>query len=200
MNTFGERYVRLVLAMGQHDADYVDAYYGPQEWRPTGEKRPLGDIDADAKALQMRLAAISPGGVDELVTLRHRYLTQQLSALRTRVAMLSGTRLTFDQESKALYDAVAPTRTRQDFERVLGDCAPGALHQLLDRSRVTLLGRPHLGRRVERLHGRATQRREGDVALGRETVRGAPLSLGEGGFLRCGGDGHWESGEVSGVR
>ena len=26
-----ERYVRLVLAVGQHDADYVDAYYGPPE-------------------------------------------------------------------------------------------------------------------------------------------------------------------------
>jgi hypothetical protein len=121
MNTVAQDYVRLVLAMGQHDADYVDAYYGPPEWKPAGEKRPLGDIDTDAKALQMRLAAISPAGGDELVTLRHRYLTQQLSALRTRVAMLSGARLTFDQESKALYDAVAPTRTRQDFERVLGE-------------------------------------------------------------------------------
>ncbi len=28
-----ESYVRLVLAVGEHDADYVDAYYGPQEWR-----------------------------------------------------------------------------------------------------------------------------------------------------------------------
>ncbi len=29
MNALAERYVRLVLAMGVHDADYVDAYYGP---------------------------------------------------------------------------------------------------------------------------------------------------------------------------
>ena len=121
MNTLAQDYVRLVLAMGQHDADYVDAYYGPPEWKPTGEKRPLRDIDADAKTLQTQLAAMSPAAGDELVTLRHRYLTQQLSALRTRVAMLSGTKLTFDQESKALYDAVAPTKTRQDFERVLGE-------------------------------------------------------------------------------
>ena len=62
MNTLAQDYVRLVLAMGQHDADYVDAYYGPPEWKPTGEKRPLGDIDADATALQMRLAATSPAG------------------------------------------------------------------------------------------------------------------------------------------
>ena len=25
-----ESYVRLVLAVGQHDAGYVDAYYGPE--------------------------------------------------------------------------------------------------------------------------------------------------------------------------
>ena len=28
MNDLAERYVKLVLAMGRHDGDYVDAYYG----------------------------------------------------------------------------------------------------------------------------------------------------------------------------
>ncbi|MFZ1976510.1 MAG: hypothetical protein WAV76_01025 [Bacteroidota bacterium] len=27
-----ERYVKLVLALGLHDADTVDAYFGPSEW------------------------------------------------------------------------------------------------------------------------------------------------------------------------
>ena len=75
----------------------------------------------DATALAGAAGGDAPAAGDELEALRHRYLTQQLAALRTRVAMLSGTKLTFDQESKALYDAVAPTRTRQDFERVLGE-------------------------------------------------------------------------------
>jgi hypothetical protein len=120
MNTLAQQYVRLVLALGQHDADYVDAYYGPPEWKPAGDKRPLADIDRDAATLEAQLAA-APAAFDELEVLRHRYLSKQLASLRTRVAMLSGTKLTFDQESQALYDAVAPTRTRQDFERVLGE-------------------------------------------------------------------------------
>jgi hypothetical protein len=120
MNTLAQQYVRLVLALGQHDADYVDAYYGPPEWKPAGDKRPLADIDRDAATLEAQLAAV-PVAFDEIEVLRHRYLSKQLASLRTRVAMLSGTKLTFDQESKALYDAVAPTRTRQDFERVLGE-------------------------------------------------------------------------------
>jgi hypothetical protein len=28
-----EAYVKLVLGVGTHDPDYVDAYYGPPEWR-----------------------------------------------------------------------------------------------------------------------------------------------------------------------
>ena len=37
MNELAERYVKLVLALGQHDADYVDAYYGPDNWRIEAE-------------------------------------------------------------------------------------------------------------------------------------------------------------------
>src|SRR5258707_1335281 len=33
MNGIAESYVKLVLAVGQHDADYVDAFYGPAEWK-----------------------------------------------------------------------------------------------------------------------------------------------------------------------
>jgi hypothetical protein len=122
MNTLGERYVRLVLAMGQHDPDYVDAYYGPPEWRKQAEaeKRPLERITADAAALAQEIAdAAPPATADELAHLRHQYLTRQLEALRARAAMLTGTRLTFDEESKALYDAVAPVHTESEFAAAL---------------------------------------------------------------------------------
>ena len=122
MNTLGERYVRLVLAMGQHDPDYVDAYYGPPEWRKQAEaeKRPLERITADAAALAQEIAdAAPPATADELAHLRHQYLTRQLEALRARAAMLTGTRLTFDEESKALYDAVAPVHTESEFATAL---------------------------------------------------------------------------------
>ena len=53
MNDLAERYVKLVLALGQHDADYVDAYYGPAGWKTEVEqtKRPLADIGRDAAAV-----------------------------------------------------------------------------------------------------------------------------------------------------
>jgi hypothetical protein len=55
----------------------------------------------------------------ELWTLRWQYLTRQLAALRTRVAMLQGRKMTFDEESLALYDAVAPVKPASEFEATL---------------------------------------------------------------------------------
>jgi hypothetical protein len=138
MNSLGERYVRLVLAMGQHDADYVDAYYGPPAWKQDADaqKWSLADIRSRAEALARDIAkAALPSDADELVRLRRQYLSRQLEALRARAAMLSGTKMTFDEESKALYDAVAPRHTEGDFEKVLSDLAaklPGE-GPLLDR-------------------------------------------------------------------
>ena len=122
MNQLAERYVKLVLALGQHDADYVDAYYGPPQWRKDAEttKRSLEQIDTDAMAVQQALVAAAPGArAEEIVRLRQTYLAKQISALRTRVSMLRGQKLTFDGESKALYDAVAPTNDPATFERTV---------------------------------------------------------------------------------
>ena len=44
MDLIAEQYVKLVLTIGLYDADYVDAYYGPEEWRLG-----LADGDADAR-------------------------------------------------------------------------------------------------------------------------------------------------------
>ena len=38
MNGIAERYAHLVLALGQHDPDYVDAFYGPPEWKTQREE------------------------------------------------------------------------------------------------------------------------------------------------------------------
>jgi hypothetical protein len=122
MSNLSERYVKLVLAVGVHDADYVDAYYGPPEWRTAAaeERRSIADLDADAAAWLRELAdEVLPPGAAELERLRHRYLKTQGESLRARLRMLRGERLTFDEESAALYDAVAPVHTEEEFQGVL---------------------------------------------------------------------------------
>jgi hypothetical protein len=120
MAKVAREYVRLVLAMGQHDKDYVDAYYGPEDLKKEAEgaNLTLDAIGARVKALLTKIAAV-PTGADELGRLRHQYLQKQLSALGARVRMLNGQRLSFDEESKALYDAVAPTNSESHFQEVL---------------------------------------------------------------------------------
>jgi hypothetical protein len=144
LKTLAERYVKLVLAVGIHDSDYVDAYYGPAEWRNAveTERLPLTEIDKRAGALLAELAkapTTSPIKADqELWRLRLQYLERQLSALRARVALVGGKRMTFDEESRALYDAVAPQNTEKDFQSVLTKLeaklpGPGTLIQRYDK-------------------------------------------------------------------
>ena len=120
MNRVAERYVRLVLAVGRHDADYVDAYYGPPEWKAEAQagKRPLLEIRADANSLLSEIARIPAAGEDEMAALRRRYLARQLESLAARVEMLSGKKMSFDEESKALYDAAAPPVSEEELRRV----------------------------------------------------------------------------------
>jgi hypothetical protein len=126
MNRIAEAYVKLVLAVGQHDADYVDAYYGPLEWRTeaAAKQQPLAAIRGEAEALVADLAAHPPGsGEDEMALLRHRYLARQLQAMVARIDLLSGKKMRFDEESKALYDAVAPTHDAAFFQELLDHLA-----------------------------------------------------------------------------
>src|SRR5687767_5982092 len=50
MANISREYVRLVLAMGQHDKDYVDAYYGPEEIKREAESARL-TLDAIATSV-----------------------------------------------------------------------------------------------------------------------------------------------------
>ncbi len=121
MNPIAARYVRLALAVGAHDDGYVDAYYGPEAWRKEAEAtvRPLAEIREEADSLITALNELDVSVTDEALRLRHRYLSRQLEALSAYVGMLSGDALSFDDESRALYDAVAPTLPESHFAEVL---------------------------------------------------------------------------------
>jgi hypothetical protein len=135
MNTAAEQYVKLVLAIGEHDPDYVDAYYGPPEWKAdaAARKRTLAEIRREARQLIDSTPTIVDG--EQLTVLRSAYLRRQLTALDARARMLEGEKLTFDEESRALYDAVAPTHPASYFQATLdelGRLLPGS-GALIDR-------------------------------------------------------------------
>src|SRR5437762_6717864 len=130
MNAVAERYGHLVLALGQHDPDYVDAFYGPPEWKTQAEKekKSLDAIGVEAAELSATLAKIPDAATsgDKMLKLRREYLQKQISALAARVRMLKGEKLKFDDESRALYDAMAPTYRQSGsdpdshFDQIIG--------------------------------------------------------------------------------
>src|SRR6266576_1224710 len=123
LNAVAERYAHLVLALGQHDPDYVDAFYGPAEWKTQAEKekKSLDAVGAEAAELSTTLAKTPDAATsgDELLQLRHEYLQKQVAALAARVRMLKGEKLKFDDESRALYGAVAPTFPDSHFDQII---------------------------------------------------------------------------------
>jgi hypothetical protein len=130
MNDIAERYVKLVLQVGQHDADFVDAYYGDPSWKPTGDKALLDDLVVESRAQRGALRQVQPGAdADDLARLRWQYLDRQLAAVESRLMMLKGQKYTFDEESERLYDAQAPVKAEAEFQVVLdalGRLLPGA--------------------------------------------------------------------------
>jgi hypothetical protein len=132
MDDVARDYVRLVLSLGEHDEHYVDAYYGPEELREAAkaEAPDLATIAERAAGLRQRLAAVPADSFgEEIVELRHRYLDRQLEALQGRVRMLDGDTLSFDEESRVLYDAVSPHHPEADFlhvQEALEERLPGS--------------------------------------------------------------------------
>lgn len=125
MNNIAEDYVKLVLNIGQYDADFVDAYYGPKEWRSNLKSELKFDstafktLSSKTDELLNELESLGSYKADELETLRFRYLYKQLLACKTKIFMLNGVLLPFDEETKALYDASAPTHGDEYFQSAI---------------------------------------------------------------------------------
>lgn len=108
-----ESYVKLSLVLGQYDPDYVDAYTGPEEWKPAplpeGEDHviPAAEIATKADMLVAELDAVNAGALSDLEQRRIKFLRRHILSMKARAELVGGKKMTFDEESKALYDAVA---------------------------------------------------------------------------------------------
>lgn len=120
MDELARQYVELVLALGVHDPDAVDAYYGPAALadRAKAAARPLADVARDVDALRRRLEAVAAPEAGDAAR-RVRVLRAQVRALTARLHLRSGQALAFDDESAAVFDAVAPTHDAAHFDGLL---------------------------------------------------------------------------------
>ncbi len=109
MNSLAERYVKLILAIGEHDPNYVDAFYGPPEWK--APKRPIEQIAPEINKLSDEISRQVGGDL-----YRQNYLLVQSRAAFSRVRMLMGEKFSFDTEAEMLYEVAPPTVSLTQLE------------------------------------------------------------------------------------
>jgi hypothetical protein len=123
LNQIAKSYVKLVLAVGQYDSNYVDAFYGPKEWLTEAQsaKKSLDAIRQKALPLAAELDSLDSTHEEEILQLRHQYLKKQLSSLIARVETLGGKKLSFDEEAKAYYDVDPPSFPEEHFKKLIAE-------------------------------------------------------------------------------
>jgi hypothetical protein len=106
-------YTRIAVALGERDPDSIDYYYGPAEWVADIRENPpsLAQIRRSALALiaELRDKPATPAGGEA----QRQFLIGQLHAIASRVDLLLGAHLTFDQETEAMFGVQVPPRYDQ---------------------------------------------------------------------------------------
>lgn len=119
LDNIAESYVKLCLKIGKYDESFVDAYYGPQKWKPANETAknfPYQELKWQVNDLLHKIDEIDPQACDGIIKLRVSFLTKQLIAIGTRLDLMSGKQLPFDLEAKKLYDTQPPYEPLETFD------------------------------------------------------------------------------------
>lgn len=123
IDELAREYLFLELSMGRHDADHVDAYFGPEDIRQAAEEAalPLEEIDEHANALAEQLRSVAESAESEREAARIEGLIGRLRALTTRIAINRGEEIPFDEESRRLFGVAAPDYDARHFATILED-------------------------------------------------------------------------------
>lgn len=117
LNAIAEQYVRLVLNVGEHSNAYIDAYYGPEEWKPS-VKVSLDDLLKQSQRLSEALVKFSPIHGEEQ---RKEFLLIQLKSVSVYIRLLLGEEISFNEESLGLYDAKSPEISEKELDKALAE-------------------------------------------------------------------------------
>lgn len=121
VDKIAETYVKLVLSTGKYKKDYVDAYFGPKRIKDlaTKENLSLEEIDRQSGSILKSLEKVDISQFDAPNKYRVKYLTRMIEALQSNIAILLDKKMTFDEESQALFDATAPSYPNKKYEKIL---------------------------------------------------------------------------------
>ena len=114
-------YVHLALEIGAHEKDYIDAYFGPPEWRIEAEAHPrnISELKAEADRIQAVLGAMDIGAQQPMERRRNAWLKANVASARSRLDMIEGARFAFRDEATLLFALTPELRPLESYDPVL---------------------------------------------------------------------------------
>ena len=118
-----DAYIRLTLEAGTHEAEYVDAYYGPPALLSAAKANPrsLAELIAEARALTAAVDVALPTLQIESDRRRAIALRGMLVAADTRLQMLQGRKFAFNDEAKGQFATVPDLKPLAHYDATLAN-------------------------------------------------------------------------------
>ncbi len=127
LDTLAQDYVALQLAIGEKEAGYIDAYYGPEELRERSvvelSEKGLPQLEILTAALRKRVERYADDGMEgtSMDERRARFLVAQLTAAYTRLRMMQGAELSFVEEAEGLFGVTPKLPPLESFDATIAN-------------------------------------------------------------------------------
>lgn len=118
-----DAYIKLTLEAGTHEAEYVDAYYGPAALQEAAKAAPrsLEALLADTRALTVRIDQALPALSNDIDRRRALALRGMLVAAETRLQMLQGKKFAFNDEASGQFATVPELKPLAHYDEMLAN-------------------------------------------------------------------------------
>lgn len=123
ISEIADAYIKLTLEAGTHEAEYVDAYYGPAALQEAAKANPrsLDALLADARALTVKIDQALPSIKNDTERRRAVALRGMLVAAETRLQMLQGKKYRFNDEAKGQFATIPDLKPLAHYDALLAD-------------------------------------------------------------------------------
>ncbi len=123
ISEIADAYIKLTLEAGTHEAEYVDAYYGPAALQEAAKANPrsLDALLADARALTVKIDQALPSIKNDTERRRAVALRGMLVAAETRLQMLQGKKFRFNDEAKGQFATIPDLKPLAHYDALLAD-------------------------------------------------------------------------------
>jgi hypothetical protein len=121
LNALAEQYVRLSLEVGTHEEGYIDAYFGPPEWKTQAEAHPrtTAQLKPVLDQLHTQVEAVERTAPDAATRRRAHTLAAYVASARFRLDMMDGARAPFVGEAERLFALRPEIRPLSYYDTVL---------------------------------------------------------------------------------